>query len=47
MSKKSTGRRQKDNEAMAYSKHIRISPQKLNLVRRAFAASPAATPLHP
>jgi large subunit ribosomal protein L22 len=32
MSKKSTTRRQKDNEAMAYSKHIRISPQKLNLV---------------
>ncbi len=32
MGKKSTGRRQKDNEAMAYSKHIRISPQKLNLV---------------
>jgi len=32
MGKKSSERRLKDNEAMAYSKHIRISPQKLNLV---------------
>ena len=32
MSKKSAQRRYKENEAMAFSKAIRISPQKLNLV---------------
>tara|TARA_A100001037_G_scaffold224657_1_gene202579 strand:+ start:1728 stop:2108 length:381 start_codon:yes stop_codon:yes gene_type:complete len=32
MSKKSAPRRYKENEAMAFSKAIRISPQKLNLV---------------
>mgnify|MGYP001168929252 CR=1 FL=1 len=32
MGKKSAPRVYGDNEAMAYSKHIRISPQKLNLV---------------
>ena len=32
MGKKSAPRRFRDNEAMAFSKSIRISPQKLNLV---------------
>jgi large subunit ribosomal protein L22 len=32
MGKKSPGRRLKDNEAMAVARHIRSSPQKLNLV---------------
>ena len=32
MSKKSFGRGLADNEAMAYAKHLRTSPQKLNLV---------------
>ncbi len=32
MGKKQFERRLADNEAMAYSKHIRTSPQKLNLV---------------
>jgi large subunit ribosomal protein L22 len=32
MGKKSTPRALNDNEAMAYSKQIRVSPQKLNLV---------------
>ena len=32
MGKKSTPRRFNENEAMAYSKAIRVSPQKLNLV---------------
>ncbi|NQU59996.1 MAG: 50S ribosomal protein L22 [Rhodospirillales bacterium] len=32
MGKKSFGRSISDNEAMAYSKHLRTSPQKLNLV---------------
>lgn len=32
MGKKSTPRALSDNEAMAYSKQIRVSPQKLNLV---------------
>ncbi|MEE2654384.1 MAG: 50S ribosomal protein L22 [Pseudomonadota bacterium] len=32
MGKKSSPRRFNDNEAMAYSKAIRVSPQKLNLV---------------
>ncbi|MEE8393387.1 MAG: 50S ribosomal protein L22 [Rhodospirillales bacterium] len=32
MGKKSSERQLADNEAMAFSKHIRISPQKLNLV---------------
>ena len=32
MGKKSFGRGLADNEAMAYAKHLRTSPQKLNLV---------------
>jgi len=32
MGKSSTPRQQADNEAMAYAKHMRVSPQKLNLV---------------
>ncbi len=32
MGKKSFGRAIGDNEAMAYAKHLRTSPQKLNLV---------------
>ena len=32
MGKKSFGRSLADNEAMAYAKHLRTSPQKLNLV---------------
>ena len=32
MGKKSFGRGHADNEAMAYAKHLRTSPQKLNLV---------------
>ena len=32
MGKKSFGRGLPDNEAMAYAKHLRTSPQKLNLV---------------
>ena len=32
MGKKSTPRALNDNEAMAYAKQIRVSPQKLNLV---------------
>ena len=32
MGKKSFGRGVADNEAMAYAKHLRTSPQKLNLV---------------
>jgi len=32
MGKKSFGRGVSDNEAMAFSKHLRTSPQKLNLV---------------
>lgn len=32
MSKSSTERALQDNEAMAYGKHLRTSPQKLNLV---------------
>ncbi len=32
MGKKSSPRQLADNEAMAYAKNIRISPQKLNLV---------------
>ncbi len=32
MGKKSTPRALADNEAMAYAKNIRVSPQKLNLV---------------
>jgi len=32
MGKKSFGRGFADNEAMAYAKHLRTSPQKLNLV---------------
>ena len=32
MGKKATERRLADNEAMAYAKHLRTSPQKLNLV---------------
>jgi len=32
MGKKSVGRNLPDNEAMAMSKHMRISPQKLNLL---------------
>jgi large subunit ribosomal protein L22 len=32
MGKKSAQRVVADNEAMAYAKHIRVSPQKLNLV---------------
>ena len=34
MGKKSTPRSQADNEAMAFSKHIRVSSQKLNLVAK-------------
>ncbi len=32
MGKKASPRRLADNEAMAFTKHIRVSPQKLNLV---------------
>jgi large subunit ribosomal protein L22 len=32
MGKKTFGRQIADNEAMAYAKHLRTSPQKLNLV---------------
>ena len=32
MGKRSTPRALNDNEAMAFAKHIRVSPQKLNLV---------------
>ncbi len=32
MGKKSFGRRLGDNEALAFAKHLRTSPQKLNLV---------------
>ena len=32
MGKKTTERRLADNQAMAYAKHLRTSPQKLNLV---------------
>ena len=32
MGKSASERPYADNEAMAYSKHIRVSPQKLNLV---------------
>jgi large subunit ribosomal protein L22 len=32
MGKRSTPRALGDNEAMAFAKHIRVSPQKLNLV---------------
>ncbi len=32
MGKKTFGRQLADNEAMAYAKHLRTSPQKLNLV---------------
>ena len=32
MGKKTFGRKLADNEAMAYAKHMRTSPQKLNLV---------------
>ena len=32
MGKKTLGRQLADNEAMAFSKHMRTSPQKLNLV---------------
>jgi large subunit ribosomal protein L22 len=32
MGKKSVGRKLQDNEAMAMSKHLRTSPQKLNLL---------------
>jgi len=32
MGKRSTPRALADNEAMAFAKHIRVSPQKLNLV---------------
>ena len=34
MGKKSFGRTIKDNEAMAFAKHLRTSPQKLNLVAK-------------
>ena len=34
MGKKSTPRSYADNEAMAFSKHIRVSSQKLNLVAK-------------
>ena len=34
MGKKSFGRDLADNEAMAYAKHLRTSPQKLNLVAK-------------
>ena len=34
MGKSATPRRMADNEAMAFSKSIRVSPQKLNLVAR-------------
>jgi len=32
MGKRSTPRQLADNEAMAFAKHLRVSPQKLNLV---------------
>ena len=32
MGKRSTPRPFADNEAMAFAKHLRVSPQKLNLV---------------
>ena len=35
MGKRSTPRALADNEAMAFAKHIRVSPQKLNLVAQA------------
>ncbi len=45
MGKSSTPRRHKDNEAMAYLKSVRISPQKLNLVAQLIRGRSAADAL--
>lgn len=45
MSKKSAPRRYKENEAMAFSKAIRISPQKLNLVASSIRGKEASEAL--
>ena len=40
MGKSSFGRGLADNEAMAYAKHIRVSPQKLNVVAASIRGLP-------
>ncbi|MFT5440814.1 MAG: large subunit ribosomal protein L22, partial [Alphaproteobacteria bacterium] len=45
MGKKSAPRRLNDNEAMAYLKSVRISPQKLNLVAQLIRGRNAADAL--
>ncbi len=45
MSKSKNARRVKDNEARAFGKHLRISPQKLNLVAQTIRGKSAARAL--
>ncbi len=45
MGKTSASRRLADNEAMAFAKHLRISPQKLNLVAGAIRGMPCEAAL--
>ncbi len=45
MGKKSAVRPLADNEAMAYSKYLRTSPQKLNLVAKSIRGKPVETAL--
>ena len=45
MGKKSFGRQLADNEAMAYAKHIKTSPQKLNLVAETIRGKPCEAAL--
>lgn len=45
MGKKSASRPLADNEAMAYAKYIRISPQKLNLVAQSIRGKTCETAL--
>ena len=45
MGKKSFGRQLADNEAMAYAKHMKTSPQKLNLVAETIRGKPCETAL--
>ncbi len=45
MGKKSFGRQLADNEAMAYAKHMKTSPQKLNLVAETIRGKPCEAAL--
>ncbi len=45
MGKKSFGRQLADNEAMAYAKHLKTSPQKLNLVAETIRGKPCEAAL--